>query len=102
MNMNFPISFWHGNHYYGSLNLLHIEIEKLAKKIKTMNLFLNDSIVKSLILFAVENYQLNSGLFKPILQYPNIDTKYINSVWISNLVHNMNKYKINLQVKSLQ
>ena len=98
INRNFPTRFRYGNHNYGSLNLLHIKIEQLIKKITTINLLLNDSIKKSLILIVIGNYQLNFGLCETILQYPNINTKYINIVWKSILVDNINKYKISLQV----
>ena len=55
MNMNFPTSLRYGNNKYGSLNLLHIE-KKLVKKIKTINLLLNDSTNKSLILITINKY----------------------------------------------
>ena len=88
MNRHLPTPLKYGDNIYGSLNLLHFETEKIVQKTKTLNLLLNDSIDKILIVIAIDNYQLNLGLSGPnIQQFCNVNAKYISKSFGSSTLY---------------
>ena len=56
MNRYFPISLRYGNQNYRLLNILHIVTEQLVKKMKSLNLLMNDNNNKNLIITVIDNY----------------------------------------------
>ena len=81
-----PVSLKHGDHKYCGLQLKHLEIEALIRKISHLRLLLFKTHTSQLVLAILAWYQHVSVISFPVLeQYPfNLD--YINSLWSNDFV----------------
>ena len=98
-NKHWPKALRYGNHNIGSLRLKHLGTEQMIRKIDIIHKFITLPDYSNLILSLIDNYQLAAGLTTPILENINGDTSYVTSIWLNNLIQDLQHHNIKLSIR---
>ena len=97
-NKTWPRALRFRCHPYGGLQLKHIEVETLIRKLRSFHdLLYKDDTSKSVKLLF-HWYQYASGVFHPVLENPSHSTSYVNSIWANDLIRMLFKYQVQIQL----
>ena len=91
-------------HPYGGLQLKHIEVETLIRKLLSLHNLLHKKDTSKAVKLLLHWYQHASGISHPVLETPIHSTVYGNSIWANDLIRMLSKYQvqINLPEKNIQ
>ena len=99
-NKTWPVSLRYGDNKYSCLQLNHLKREALIRKIIHLRLLLFKPDTSQLVLAMLAWYQHVSGIcFSDLEQHP-VNLDYINRLWLNDFVRLMNKYKIELKLRT--
>ena len=95
---------WYSNLRYGDsqycgLQLKHLEIEALTRKISHLRIILFKPHIAQLVLAMFAWYQHVAGIAYSALEQHPFTMPYINSLWLNDLVRLLNKYNVELKLK---
>ena len=100
-NKTWPISFRYGDQKYCGLQLNHLEIEALIRKISHLHILLFKPFTSQLVLAMLAWYQHVSGLSYQVLEKHSFTMHHINSLWINDLVRLLKKYNVELKLRDM-
>ena len=98
-NKHCPKALRCGNHNIGSLRLKHLGTEKMIRKIDIINKFITLPDYSNLMLSIIDNYQLAAGITPPILENIYWNTSYVTSLWLDNLIKDLQHHRIKLKIR---
>ena len=98
-NRHWPKVLRYGNQNMESLRLKNLGTEKMIHKIDIIHKFITLSYYFSLVLGLIDNYHLAAGIKPPILENIHRDTLYITSIWLDNLIIDLQHHKIKLKIR---
>ena len=82
-----------GTNYHYSLKLQHCGLEQLIQKADIIHRFIHNSDYKYLVTNMIKIFQLTSGISTPVLEYTKWNTIYVNSIWTSSMIRELQQYK---------
>ena len=99
-NKTWPRALRFRCHPYGGLQLKHIEVETLIRKLRSFHdLLYKDDTSKSVKLLF-HWYQYASRISHLVLENPSHSINYVNSIWANDLIRMLSKYQV--QIKLLE
>ena len=94
-NRNWPESLRYGSHKFCGLEIMDYWVEQRLKKIQMIHKLLLHPEYQILIQEIIEWYQISAGVSSQILANPS-KVKYINRIWIQDLLDFMTEFQIKL------
>ena len=98
-NQSWPKDLRYGNKNIGTLRLKHMGTEQMTRKIDIIHRFFTLSDYPNLVISLIVNYQLAAGITTPMIEKINGDTSYITSIWLNNLIADLQHHKIKIKIK---
>ena len=93
-NKTWPRALRFGCHSYGRLQLKHIEVEALIRKLRSIHDLLHKDDTSKAVQLLFRWYQYASGISHPVLENPNHSTDYVNSIWVNDLIRMLSKCQV--------
>ena len=97
-NKTWPIALRFGCHPYGGLQLKHIEVEALIRKLRSVHDLLHKDDTSKAVKLLFHWYQTAAGISHPVLEMPNQSTEYVNSKWTNDLIRMLAKYHVKIKL----
>ena len=97
-NKTWPIALRFGCHPYGGLQLKHIEVEALIRKLRSVNDLLHKDDTSKAVKLLFHWYQTAAGISHPVLENPKHSTEYVNSKWTNDLIRMLSKYHVKIKL----
>ena len=73
-----PLDLWFGYHPYGGLQLKHIEVEGLIRKLHSLHDLLHKFNNPKVIMLLFKWYQHASGILHPVVEHSPYSKNYVN------------------------
>ena len=98
-NKTWPVSLRYGDHKDCGLQIKHLEIEAMFRKISHLRILLFNPHISQLVLAMLAWYQHVTGFSYPVLELNPFTMDHINSLWPNDLVRLIKKIQSRIEVK---
>jgi len=97
-NKTWPRALRFGCHPYGGLQLKHIEVEALIRKLRSIHDLLHKYDTSKAVKLLFHWYQYASRISHPVLENPSHSTDYVNSIGTNDLICMLSKYQVQIEL----
>ena len=97
-NKTWPKALRFGCHPYGGIQLKHIEVEALIRRLRSIYDLLHKDDTSKAVKLLFHWYQYASGIFHLVLKNPSHSTDYVNSIWANDLIRILSKYQVQIKL----